>query len=325
MNMRLLALLVLFILPIFGSSQSFMNPNAWKKYRHEITFGAGVSNFLGELGGRNRVGSDFVWDIEFPKTRTGTQFTWIYHTSASTAIKTSYRYGKLEGDDKLTTEPFRNNRNLNFKSNLHELSVVFQWYFLKEKGGNRYNLKNKKNKKIGAQSNSIGSYLFVGIGGFYFNPKGLYGNVWIPLRPLHTEGQGLEGGPKQYSNFSVSIPVGFGFRKAFNLNWGMTLDISHSFTFTDYIDDVSGFYYDPAALNTAYGQQSAVMSNPTNNSIADFYGNTNYFDPTTPGFQRGDPDDRDGYLFAILSFSYKFKNKTGGYGRIKRKRVRASF
>lgn len=310
---------------ISGFTQSFLNPNAWKKYRHEIMFGAGASNFLGELGGRDRIGSDFVWDIEFPKTRTAAQLIYLYRTSANAGLRFNFRYGKLEGDDKLTAEPYRHNRNLNFKSNLFELSLAYQWYFLKEKGGNRYGLRNKKNKKIGAKAGGIGSYIFFGVGGAYFNPKGLYGNVWVPLRPLHTEGQGLEGGPKQYSNFTVVIPVGLGFKKSFNLNWGISLEISHTFTFTDYMDDVSGFYYDPAALNTAYGPQSAFMSNPTNGTIADFYGTTNYYDPTTPGQQRGDPDDRDGYLFAMLSVNYKFKSKTGGYGRIKRKRVRASF
>ncbi len=324
-TMRALLLLALFLLPFIGSTQSFMNPNAWRKYRHELMFGIGASNFLGELGGRNQIGTDFLWDIEFPKTKTGTQIIYIYKTSASTGIRTNLRYGQLAGDDKLTTEPFRNNRNLNFKSNLFELSIAFQWYFLKESGGNRYNLKNKKGRKIGAQANSIGSYLFAGVGGIYFNPKGLYGQSWIPLRPLHTEGQGLSGGPKQYKNFSVCIPVGFGFRKAFNLNWGISLEFSHAFTFTDYIDDVSGFYYDPAALSAAYGPESAYMSNPSNGSIADLFGTSNYFDPTTPGQQRGDLTDRDGYLFAMLSVNYKIKNKTGGYGRIKRKRVRASF
>lgn len=324
--MRLLALILfLVVFTTQGISQSFLNPNAWKKYRHELMFGGGASNFLGELGGRDRIGSDFIWDIEFPKTRTGAQIIYLYKTSANAGIRFNLRYGKLEGDDKLTSEPYRNNRNLNFKSNLFELSMCYQWFFLKESGGNRYNLKNKKNRKIGAQANSIGSYIFFGVGGAYFNPKGLYGNVWVELKPLHTEGQGLEGGPKQYSNFTVVIPVGLGFRKSFNLNWGMSLEISHAFTFTDYMDDVSGFYYDPNALAVAYGNQSAAMSNPTNNSIIDYYGGTVEIMPTDVGQQRGDPDDRDGYLFAMLNINYKFKSKTGTYGRVKRKRVRASF
>lgn len=328
--MRVVALLLLFLIPVLGFSQSFMNPNAWKKYRHELIFGGGASNFLGELGGRDQIGTNFLWDLEFPKTKTGTQVAWIYHTGATTGIRTTFRYGQLAGDDALTKEPFRHNRNLNFKSNLFELSVVFQWYFLKEKGGNRYGLKNRKNHKIGAKSGSIGSYVFAGVGGFYFNPKGNYGGVWVPLKPLRTEGQGLPGGAEEYKNYNVCIPVGFGFRKAINLNWGVSLEFSHTFTFTDYIDDVSGFYYDPNELYSYHGggntgTQAAYLSNPTNNSIADYFGTPNYFDPTTPGFQRGDPDDRDGYLFAMLSVNYKIKNKTGGYGRIKRKRVRASF
>lgn len=322
---KLLAIALLLLLTSEVYSQTFMNPNAWRKYRHEIMIGGGASNFLGELGGRDRIGTNFVWDLEFPKTRTGTQFIWLYYVAANKAIRTNLRYGQLAGDDKLTAEPFRNNRNLNFKSNMYEASICFQWFFIKEKGGNRYNLKNKFRKKIGVQASHISSYLFFGVGGFYSNPKGLYGNVWVELRPLHTEGQGLAGGPRQYSNFNVCFPVGMGFKKSFNLNWGMSLELSHAFTLTDYIDDVSGFYYDPAALSSAYGPMSATMSNPTNGSIADYFGTPNYFDPTQPGQQRGDPDDRDGYLLAMLSINYKFKNKTHGYGRIKRKRVRASF
>lgn len=287
-------------------------------------FGGGASNFLGDLGGRDMVGSDFVWDIEFPLTKMGAQVIYLYKTAPNSGIRFNLRYGKIEGDDKLTAEPFRNNRNLNFKSHLVELSMCYQWFFLKESGGNRYNLKNKKNRKIGAQSNSIGSYIFFGAGTAYFNPKGLYGNTWVNLRPLHTEGQGLEGGPKQYSNFTVVFPVGIGFRKSLNLNWGISLELSHTFTLTDYMDDVSGFYYDPNALRDAYGIASSSMSNPANGTIADYF-NGPYFDPTTPGQQRGDPDDKDSYMFAMLSINYKLKGKSGTYGRIKRKRVRASF
>ena len=38
-----------------------------------------------------------------------------------------------------------------------------------------------------------GSPSFVGVGGFYFNPKAKYEGKWVSLQPLGTEGQGLNG------------------------------------------------------------------------------------------------------------------------------------
>jgi hypothetical protein len=42
---------------------------AWKYYRQEISFGIGASNFLGELGGANQVGTNRLRDLEFSLTR----------------------------------------------------------------------------------------------------------------------------------------------------------------------------------------------------------------------------------------------------------------
>ena len=73
---------------------------------------------------------------------------------------------------------------------------MFEWTIIPEKSGNRYNLKNKFGKSIGAKNPlGFGLYAFGGIGGFYFNPTGYnnFGGVKIifDLRPLRTEGQGL--------------------------------------------------------------------------------------------------------------------------------------
>jgi len=37
----------------------------WRKIRHEVSLGAGSTNFLGELGGANTIGSHFVKDFDF--------------------------------------------------------------------------------------------------------------------------------------------------------------------------------------------------------------------------------------------------------------------
>jgi hypothetical protein len=51
-------------------SQALARPNAWKKYRKEVTFNIGASGFLGDLGGRNTIGKDnSPVDLELAATR----------------------------------------------------------------------------------------------------------------------------------------------------------------------------------------------------------------------------------------------------------------
>ena len=72
------------------------------------------------------------------------------------------------------------------------------------------------------------------------------------LRPLRTEGQGMPGDTMfapgtTYGPVAICIPMGIGIKKAFNGNGGIKLEFGFRFTNTDYLDDVSGSYYDWAA------------------------------------------------------------------------------
>jgi len=307
--------------------QGFYNRHDWKRYRQEWSFGLGASNFLGDLGGRDMVGTNFVWDLELSKTNFAAYVSHSYYVAPQVAMRTSLAYGKVSGDDKLTSEPFRNNRNLNFQSNIFEGSLTFEIQFVKEKIGNIYNLKSPAGRKLGLKSFSLGLYGVVGVGGFYYNPFGITpSGAKVALKPLRTEGQGLPGGPDEYSNFSVAIPVGLGVRKSFNRQWGMKVELTHRFTFTDYIDDVSTVYYDNNYLYANVGTQSAQMANPTNNSIPTWNDGSYVYNPTGTGQQRGDATDKDGYMFFTIGVYYRVSTKNqmrrrGGGSR----RVKASF
>ena len=52
MNPRFLLLYIIFSVAFFQqvNSQNFTRPNDWKKYRKELIFQAGASEFLGDLG-----------------------------------------------------------------------------------------------------------------------------------------------------------------------------------------------------------------------------------------------------------------------------------
>jgi hypothetical protein len=298
--------------------QGFYNSNMWRKQRNELNFSVGVTNFLGDLGGRDMIGSNFIWDLEISKTRPAIGFNYLYYLGRSFAIRPQISFGKVAGDDKLTQESFRNNRNLNFESIILEGALTFEWQFLKEKVGNIYNLKSNTGKKLGLKSFSLGFYATFGVGGFFFNPKAVGPDgVKYELHPLRTEGQGLEGGADPYKRISVCIPIGFGVRKSINRNSGFKVELTHRFTFTDYIDDVSTVYYNRNVLTQEFGPLAGYFSNPQ-------LGNKPAY-VTRQGQQRGDPSDRDGYMYFMVSYYYKISSKSGVYGRNKVRRIKASF
>lgn len=318
--------------------QGFYNRNAWHKMRKEISFGLGASNFLGDLGGRNLTGSDFIWDTELSKTRYVAHFDFMYYLARKIGLKASFHYAKIGGDDKLTTETFRNNRNLNFESNIFEGSLALEVQFKKEAPGNRYNLKSKTGKKLGLKSFALGIYGTAGIGLFYFNPKAIAPDgSKVALKPLHTEGQGMTAidpfygeitGPEEYKGYSIAIPLGIGFRKSLNRYWGWKFEVSHRFTFTDYIDDVSGVYFNNQAIEDTHGAQAAYFADPNTGLFGPVPDGTNGWGQTHPNYtnqQRGDASDKDGYMFVKFSIYKKILSTPKRKRRKSVRRVKASF
>ena len=59
----LIALLTILLLPNLADAQR------WKRFRRQIVGGIGVTNFLGDLGGANQIGRDFVYDLDIQSTR----------------------------------------------------------------------------------------------------------------------------------------------------------------------------------------------------------------------------------------------------------------
>jgi hypothetical protein len=207
-------LFIVLVLPGVVTAQRYKS--RWKAYRSELHFGAGPSNFLGELGGADQIGTDYFRDLEINQTRLSLSGGLRYKLSQMFAINTKLTYGKVTGDDNLTKEFFRNYRNLNFKTNIYELSSNFEFAFIREQVGHRYRLKGVR----GQRGFEMSAYGFVGVGLFYFKPKGQNGEEWVELRDLGTEGQGISSTRKKYSNFQFCIPVGIGLKYSFDRRWG---------------------------------------------------------------------------------------------------------
>jgi len=296
-------------------AQNFTRQNEWKRYQKTVYGGIGASNFLGELGGLNKIGTHYSpADLEFTQTRTAFTLGYRYKIAKVINLNANFNHLLLKGDDALTKEPFRNNRNLNFRSNVFELSGRVEFMIMNLKAGNRYGIRRTLSRRMKNQSWDFGA--FVGIGGFYFNPVGrdASGNKH-KLKKLHTEGQGLPGGPAQYSNFSACIPFGLCFNSYFNRTIAVGVELNFRKTFTDYIDDVSTVYYDKTALLDAYGPTSVQMSDPNKGTIP----GATAPDAAGNWAQRGNPKHKDAYMSLQITVGYIIKPKRS------RSRLRSKF
>lgn len=295
MNKRIL-LLILLALPVFAFAQRN------KRYKWEMCFGIGASNFLGDLGGANQIGTNGLKDLEVITTKPALSVNARYRKGRYLGYKAGFSWGQVSGWDGYTTERYRNNRNLHFKSHIVEFSFMTEFFITKERSGHVYRYKNLKGwRNVDAQI-----YFLVGVGGFWFNPKANYNGTWIELQPLGTEGQGYKPGTRKYSKYSVCVPFGIGMKYALDRRWSLGMEIGMRKTFTDYIDDVSTVYYDPAEIaanNPVLTQAAVYFANPSLGNVT--AANNEGIDPTAIGQQRGDATDNDAYMFVFVTVNYK--------------------
>ncbi len=288
-----LSCLTLFSLSSFGQmteSSSFM----------EAGITVGPSNFLGDLGGNMGRGTKFIKDNNFPMTKLTFGGFVTYQPNELFGFRLALNFGSLEGDDAIIKskgglEEARKIRNSNFRSKFTEALLVAEVYptvFLEEDPSDVY-------KKLRP-------YVLAGIGGFHFNPEGFdpVSNQWVQLQPLHTEGQGFAeyAERKDYKLTQMNLPLGIGIKYFLNETVNLSFEIVHRNTFTDYIDDVSTNYIDPALfynyLPTSQAALAARMANKSGGVFGD-------------GNKRGTATNNDAYYSA----GFKLGVRLGGNSR----------
>ena len=302
---RLLFFLTLFLF-------LYSNAQTWKKFRYEMLFGVGVTNFLGELGGANSEGSHFLKDLRLSMTRPMVDLGFRNQLGRHVSMKAMLAFGMLTGDDKSTNDIYRNYRNLSFRSPIVELSLQGEYWPLRERfklGG--YTPPSKISRQAYGRKHfqlKVNPYLFGGLGVFYFNPQAKYHGKWVNLQPLGTEGEGLVPTRPKYKLVQVSIPIGFGLKIPFFYRYLLGIEYGVRKTFTDYIDDVSTTYYDPALLAKARGEEAAALSNRSDPNNPDAP-NSQKANPkwTSPNMQRGNPKYKDSYMFMTVRLIYKIR------------------
>lgn len=236
--------------------------------------GTGIAKYFGELSNDRQLG-DFNAHITLgmsipvkPKLLVRPEIS-FYRLSAA--------------DSDLPPTDSRRSRNLSFKSNNLELSVLAAYGLLKE--GRRGKIAKVK------------PYLLGGVGITYFNPQAQLDGIWHELQPLLTEGV-------DYQKFHLVLPLGAGTSYQIDRQTAIAFEISYRFTFTDYLDDVSTKYRDPFSF-----------ADPIAAALADRRPEIG-LEKAPAGSKRGNPQSNDGYLFLGVKAFYQLP----GSGPLRRKR-----
>ena len=198
------------------------------KPHSSVSFGAGSSNYLGDL-----VPAAGLFSVAAQTMRWNVGLQYTRHLSKYFSGNIQVSYIRIAGDDNYfsSTGAFEGNylRNLHFRNDLKELSVSAVY----EPMGNAENLSKRP---------ILSPYLYLGVAGFTHNPVARKDPSLVPGTPslqawqdLQTED--IEG--VMYSLVNISIPFGFGFRYKIGAQMDLGFDFGYRVSLTDYLDDVS--------------------------------------------------------------------------------------
>jgi len=247
----------------------------------EFGIGVGAAHYFGDLNTRAR--------LNRPKIAAGIFFRKNFGNYIAARIVANY--AQLGYSDIYNTQnDFMLKRNLSFNTNVWELSLRGDFNFFRFLPGD--------------PEFNFTPYVSLGLGVFSYDPYAYLEGQKYFLRPLGTEGQGSSLYPdrKPYSSMAICFPVGVGVKYAFNERFNIGLEITHRFTTTDYLDDVSKTYVDPAVfppLPDGSPSPGLLLSDRS-------------YELGTPigikGRQRGVETNKDQFITAMIYFSFNLQS-----------------
>lgn len=303
------------------------------QYNWDVGFKLGGSNYLGEMGGKEQTRRDFIYDMKLKQTRWAVGGFVRYRFTPILSASVNLTYARIQGSDALSTNPARVSRNLSFRNDMFEFNGRGEIVFYQDNDvGNR-----------GRRRMDFKAFAFAGLGGLVHSPKANLNGTWVALRPLQTEGPA-----NSYSSLAFTIPTGLGLYFTYKRKHRFGWEMGWRTTFTDYLDDVSTEYVDPATLSetgAALANRNPELWNDSYNNVSVdnhelYWENNRLVHPDNYGYydaqgnfvtsKRGDPSHNDSYLFMTFTYSYVIRGKSSFYRQkygwltAKRKRGRKS-
>jgi hypothetical protein len=230
--------------------------------KFSIRYSLGVANYAGDLQAKA---------YTFDQCQLAGGLGLHYEISDHFTARADFYLGKVSAADRHSGIPSNVARNLEFTSNIEDFTLSAE-----------YDLLSLKKWKATP-------YIFAGFGVYHFDPytSDQLGDK-IYLRPLGTEGQGVNGSSK-YNLTQLNIPYGAGIKVALSEDVRLGVEVGFRKLFTDYLDDVSGTYYTPYSSLSTGAQEYA------------YRGSGAY----PGGSKRGNSGNNDDYYFTQLTLSVR--------------------
>lgn len=243
----------------------------------EIGIAAGAAHYFGDLNTRAQ--------LNRPKIALGLLYRKQFGDYV--ALRLHATYAQLGYSDVHSENEAQRIRNLSFNTNVFELALMGDFNFFKFYPGDR--------------DFRFTPYASLGLGFFTYDPYAYLNDEKFFLRPLGTEGQGSTLYPekKEYGSMAVVFPIGFGVKYNISPRTNLTFEITHRFTTTDYLDDVSTTYAGIDAFQPLpNGEMSPAML------LQDRSYETSAVPIGIAGRQRGISERKDQYITAMFGITF---------------------
>lgn len=277
----------------------FDNNNYDTPLMFEVGGSVGIMNCLTDIGGNKGLGKRFIKDLNFGNNQLNGSIYLSAVYKYAVGIRLEGTFGQVKAYDSILkpvreTAQGRYERNLNFRSKITEVSLIAEFHPL-------FIFINWLTRDD--EPPRLSPYLAAGIGVFSFKPQGRLRNNWIDLQPLSTEGEGFAEYPnrKPYKLTQLNIPIGVGIKYEVSPFLNLRAEFLHRILSTDYLDDVSTKYINPALFQKYFSgvklQNALDLKSNDRNNPGGPTGNYR----KTEGGNRGVPKNKDAY------FSFNFK------------------
>jgi len=233
-----------------------------------VTGGAGIAYYMGDLR-TGRINRHLGLG---PSISVGAMYRLTEHFSARGEL----RFYQVSADQKYTPNY---QQNLSFKTSNPDLNIGIQADLFE------YNRHAK-----------INPYLVGGIGVTYMTPTAEIDGRRGSLAPLRTEGV-------KYNRLPLVFMAGAGISIRVADRWSAGMELCNNFVNSDYLDDVSTVYPDPATLSSDIARRLSDRSSEIGAPKQE------------PGWHRGRPNRKDMYLFLQLRANYLIGTKKEAHER----------
>jgi hypothetical protein len=288
------------------ASRIYVEPDGWA-----IGTNFGTTDLWGDVGTKSPI-THYSNSKYFDKVVFMGGLFGRYSIHPCLSVRLGFSYGTLYATDKWNYDAVkgttvatqgedafqRYERNQDAKDNIFESNVLFEF------------MPFRMNPESHSASRRGQLFLGAGFAMFHFTPYSTVANSnqWVNTYDLDLEGQGFGAGyPKQYHLWQPAIPLAIGYRWDIGEHVNLGIEYMWRYTFTDYLDGVSGKYIAASAYGEHMSAKNAILAE----EVADKsqYSGLSSF-PNAAGNLRGNPSNKDSYSSISITISYKVLTRT---------------